>query len=409
MKYQAITIDTQTIFDNEMHLHRGLIAQLAQYKGSSVQVVMSEITLREIARKLADKAKAPIDALRKVIRDGEGNDQITSEQKGILIKLMEEMQSPKDHADQQIKSFMTNTGAIMIAAKTVPMDQLIAAYFGRNPPFSNKAKKDEFPDAIALLALEKWAKESDKCILAVSKDSDWKAFCEETQWIDCVDDLPTAMGVLLKEAKVAAQEAGGQVKSFVQDIISGERKEDDEEIRRALVRATELETPHIEYSSGGIAQAQEEYASVSFVDYQFAIDGVDDLTFTVISLSEEGFVATVPVQLDVTLEVEFSFYVHDSIDDEDIPFGSDTVERTEEVEATLILHFEKYDKGDGKPPSYRINDVEISDFPSSFDIGEVSLELGDEDIDFDPDDWKPEESEDGPQGADAVVEKDMPF
>ena len=320
---------------------------------------------------------------------------------------MDKIALPKDHADQQIKNFMTSTGALMVAARTVSIDELIAAYFDRKTPFSNKGKKDEFPDAIALLVLEQWAEKNEKCVLAVSKDGDWKAFCEKSDWIDCVDDLRTAMGTLLKEAEDAAQEAANDARFLVQGIINGERKEDDWEIRSALTRATELEAPHIEYDSGGIAQAQEEYTSVSFVDYKFAIDAIDELDITVISLTDEGFVATMPVKMDVKLETEFTFFVYDSVDKDDVPFGSDTIEHQETIDATLIVHFEKC--GEGSRARYRIDDVEISDFPSTFNIGEVSLSFGEEDSDFDPDDWKPEEDRDRALAAEIIDDDSIPI
>ncbi|MCR4470036.1 hypothetical protein [Burkholderia sp. SCN-KJ] len=39
------------------------------------------------------------------------------------------------------------------------------------------SRSHEFPDAVALLALEHWAAEHDTAVLVVSTDSDWQRFC----------------------------------------------------------------------------------------------------------------------------------------------------------------------------------------------------------------------------------------
>ena len=55
---------------------------------------------------------------------------------------------------------------------------LFDRYFAAQPPFAESSKKKhEFPDAVALLALEHWAGEHDTAVLVVSTDADWQRFC----------------------------------------------------------------------------------------------------------------------------------------------------------------------------------------------------------------------------------------
>ena len=74
------------------------------------------------------------------------------------------------------------------------MKRLIAMYFEPSPPFEGTGKKkNEFPDAIALITLEDWAREPEKKILAVSKDHGWVSFAEKSEFIDINKELPAAL------------------------------------------------------------------------------------------------------------------------------------------------------------------------------------------------------------------------
>ena len=119
------------------------------------------------------------------------------------------------------------------------------------------------------------------------------------------------------------------------------------------------------------------------------------------------------IELTVRVEAEFTFYVHDSIDDEDLPIGSDTIARDEEVEATILIHFlndEEHLVENSGDPHYVVADVEIVDFPKTIDIGYVSYSLAGDDDDFHPDDWvSTKDDEDDQPPPDPELLKDMPF
>lgn len=67
---------------------------------------------------------------------------------------------------------------VLDVAARVDMRTLFDRYFAAQPPFAESSKKKhEFPDAVALLALEHWAGEHDTAVLVVSTDADWQRFC----------------------------------------------------------------------------------------------------------------------------------------------------------------------------------------------------------------------------------------
>lgn len=77
-------------------------------------------------------------------------------------------------------------------------------YFLHQAPFKETGnKKNEFPDAIALLSLQSWAEENNKKLLAVSSDKDWIDFSIHKDHIDVIDDLAKAMDILNKQTNEA--------------------------------------------------------------------------------------------------------------------------------------------------------------------------------------------------------------
>lgn len=407
MKYQAITIDTQTVYANNRQLDRGNVAQLQQYKDGPIQFVLSEIVLRELIKLFEEKAKASYEALTKAIKDGSVNGQLTVDQMERLELVLDAMASPSDHAKTQLKDFIAKTNAHIVAAESAPMKPLLDAYFGGHPPFSNKGKKKEFPDAISLLAIENWAKSENKKVLAVSNDGDWKSFAEKSEWIDCVDDLATAMNALL-EGVEAIEVEGRRV---LQNLIDSDPPELRNNFVKFLEHATENEYPYLEYSSD--MQASEDYASLTLSDIDFVSENADDMEVTILRITDEGFVMRVPLNLKIDVEAEISFSVHDSIDDDDVSMGSSTVEREVEVEAFALVHCLRHEEQaeDGTTKiAYEIEDVELVDFPSSIDIGHVEHSLADDYPDYDPEEWVPETEKE--QDGTAVKEADeveLPF
>jgi PIN domain len=406
LKYQAITIDTQVVYANKRQLDGGVVAQLEQYKEGPIKFILTEIVLRELISLFEEKAKAPIDALSKTIKDGDLNGQLTVDQKKQLQLVLQAMEAPTDHAQKQLKDFVAKTNAHIVAADTVPMKPILDAYFGNQPPFSNKGKKSEFPDAISLLAIEHWAKSENKKVLAVSKDGDWKTFAKKSEWIDCVDDLAAAMNALLEG--VEAIELEGR------KIVQGMIDDDTPEIRADLVKFLELattdESPHVEIESSQRAEVED--VSLTLKDVEFNEEDGDEIDVTLVRVIENGFVLRVPLRLVISLNAEIQFYSYDSVDKDEFPWGTASVEQEIDTEASALVHFSRHEieTEDGQVRfDYAIDNAELVDFPSWFDIGYVEPSNDEEPDDFDPDDWKPEEREDGPQGADAADEKDMPF
>lgn len=377
MTYDAITIDTQVIYSNDLELNTGLVGQLSQFKGGLVKFVLSEITVPEIHKALTEKAKASHDALNKAIKSGISNGQLTAQQEIELSSVRNSMEKPSDHAKGQLLDFTKQTGAEVVAAETLDIKQVLDRYFRNEAPFCSKGKKNEFPDAIALLTLEKWAVHNQKRILAVSGDGDWQSFAAESDHIDVVDDLGKALSLLNELA-----EATVPLARKVLQLIGADQQGLAQSLRASLERAVESEYPHLEFD--GPLPGEDDGASLSLVDFE--IPGLKDhnTEIDIVRVGTQKFAFRVPVQVVATVHADISFSIHDSIDNDYVPMGSTSVEQEMEFEAFLLIeisHFLNHD-ADESSIIYEIDKVELLGAPNSIDLGYIDYSFAEPDYDF---------------------------
>lgn len=381
MSFDALTIDTQVVYANSLELETGLVGQLDQFKDGLVEFLLTEINLREIHKALTEKAKISNDALSKAIRSGSLNGQFGEDQLDALKGVHEAMQLPNDHAKQQLADFLKNTGAEVVSAEQAQLKPILDKYFKNEPPFASKGKKNEFPDAIALLSLEDWAKKNGKKILAVSNDSDWKTFANQSQYLDVIDDLAKAMGLLNNLA--------AEMIPAAESVLSAIKNEEPETVSRLqinLEHAVESEFPYVDFD--GPMPGENDGSSLTLVSYE--VEGLEDgsTEIDIVRVGTNKFAFRVPVLITAHLYADISFSIRDSIDKDYVPMGSTSIEQETEFDAHMLLRcsFFLEDPDDHNSTVYEIEDVELLGVPDTIDVGYIEYSLADEHYDFDPDD-----------------------
>lgn len=218
----SITIDTSIFDDCGKSLHGGLFGELKQLSEiNTIELVLSDIVLKEIRQHLADVHQKRIDKLHDLVpRAYEYLAHAVDVEE--MQHAIEQLSTPIEIADAEIDQFLIDTAATAVSMREVDISELMHRYFERLPPFDAPDKRSEFPDAIALLSLESWVLDRDRGMLVISKDDDWRRFCEssKTGKLYYLSSLPSALSII----NGSPQERTERTNKIAEFIKSGDFK-----------------------------------------------------------------------------------------------------------------------------------------------------------------------------------------
>jgi hypothetical protein len=364
-QYEAILVDTSIYDGNGLRLEKGLLGKLSQFKRSPIEFLMPDVIRNEIKKHLEERIRHARNALEKALNDAgdhlffEGSELNDAKKKLIEGKEIEGL------SDSRLSQFIDSSGAIVLkTGDFVSVGELLEKYFNCSAPFAETGKKkNEFPDAIVLMAAEAWAKEKNIDVLAVAKDGDWESYCESSNYIDYEVDFSKALVYFNKEnapyalvnsLEVALSE--GKAQSFISNISE-------------LLHATfDGFTPDQEADSDFYWEpdgCHGWFKEFSFIEREFQIIDKDD-NWVVLKAS---------VNIKVGAEGNFSLKFYDSVDKDYMPIGSVTAEAEEEFESPLLITI----SGDfeGSVEDFTIEEVEVVDPIGSIHFGTLEPDFGD--------------------------------
>lgn len=385
MSYDAVTIDTNVFHRGGLHLEEGLLAQFHQFKDGLTQLIISEIVIRELRKHLRQRHKETREKFLSSLKNSHKVQVIASKDLDAMTKAIESSPSSDEVAKKRILDFVHSCGAAVISADTASMKDLIRLYFHPLPPFEpSGGKKDEFPDAIALLSLEAWASKNEKRILAISDDKGWKDYAKTSERIDVQDDLATALEILQKHS----EEAKAAVAGMIERIEAGKAASVSDSISEYM---TDLVSIHDYYAEASSAfNWESDYIEVEFEGYEF-ITTSEGGGLKIVRMSRDAIVAQIDIRVEVRATGEFTFTTHDSIDGDDIPIG--TCLKVVEADYLIAALIEFHGNLGEAPESVIVENVEFERKSITIDFGDIepdydsSDEFGDDFLD------EPEEEE----------------
>lgn len=377
MQYDAVTLDSNIFIQSGSDLEKGMLAQLSQFKEGSAQLILSEIVLREVDKHLKAEIRKAKEALNRAIKDSSRYTLLSAEAGAQIAMIYDATASPEDVAKGRLYAFVDNTGATIIPAEHTEIKELVSLYFAASPPFEESGKKkNEFPDAIALLSLQGWAKSNKKKVLAISNDNGWANFARSSDWIDVEGDLATALQKLQEHADAARTIIG----SLLAILDSGEAPGLLKKMTDAL--ADQISDMGVYGDASSHYRVEVEQIYLTYQDFRF-LHTEDGYDFKIIRMGKDKIVARVSIEVTAKAEAGLTFEAWDSIDKEYIPMGSGSAEREIEFEAAVLLTVEG--RLGSSPPEFTISEVELVDGIESIDFGEVDIDYEDYEQDINDD------------------------
>ncbi|WP_442489126.1 PIN domain-containing protein [Halomonas litopenaei] len=363
-EYNALLIDTSIYVANGLRLEKGLLGKLHQFEKSPIELLIPDVIRNEVLSHLEKKIKVSRNDLEKSLNDAgdylffDGSS--LSDAKKILIDSKE----IDGLAEDRVSQFIDNTGALVLeCGDFVTVTELLSQYFSNTPPFAESGKKkNEFPDAIVLLAVEEWAKREGKSVLAIARDDDWKKYCELSERIDYQEDFSAGLAVFHRATAPYALLA-----NLITSIKDDEASPFLSAISAGLTSALDRFTPDQEADSH--LYWEPEGSTVWFEGYEL----LDD-EFRVIDSDEDWVVLEAFVSIKVGAEGEFSLSMYDSIDKDHVYMGSVSVETTNEFESEILITVTG--DLDGPIDALEVDEVEIASPIGSIDYGTIEPDYG---------------------------------
>lgn len=368
--YAALTIDTCLFDSNGLLLDRGLLRQLHQFQESPVDLVICDIVHSELESHLKQKA---VDAKSKIAAALKAANPHLSIDEASLAKAHELLsnQGEVEISQKRLREFLLTCGAEVVnAADYIGISDVTNLYFAGKPPFEASGdKKSEFPDAIALLTLEAWAKKSGKKILAVSSDRGWKAFAEKSEWIDVSSDLAKSIAAFqLKNAPSLL------AKEFREDLLKEQESKYFDDIAEAL--KSSLDGADIDIEANAAYYYEPDDVHATYKKYTILKDGSGKPRINLVGSKSESITINIACEVVCTVHASFDLQAWDSIDREHLSIGSVSSEIEEKYQTdiliTLIGDLSKGLEG------IEIEEIEVTETLGHADFGSIEPDWGHE-------------------------------
>lgn len=273
----------------------------------------------------------------------------------------------KEKFENEFRQYVAQCGGQVLELADVDPELLFSKYFGGEPPFGATAnKKHEFPDAAALLLLEKHAADSGRKGILASRDGGWKSFAEASAHLYCVSSLDE-LAALFTASGVHAQ--------AVKDKIAAAVHDEDSALRDRLTESLVAHVSNSDWSADELWSASQRIEAEVYGAQLDSYTIAQDL-LNVWQVNEEPttWVVELTASVQVTVDVNVRFYVWDSIDREEVSVGSQGYSFTQQIDVDAFLSCSNV-QVDGDPEQWDI-DIEIGTSKYAVEEGEVELDFG---------------------------------
>lgn len=359
-RIRALSLDTSTIDRKSRRLESGLLLQLGQFRDAESTLVLSDIVEQESIAHLTKDATDARAELGKGLKSVCGSWMVpearTMEIQQELIGAIE----PVEIALRRWQAFSERCGLqIASTSEFCAAGDLKQRYFDVKPPFEDRAdKKKEFPDAMALLSLEGWARKNGTVILTVTSDKGWIAFCDESKYLVAVEDLGGAL------ANFHRHDPGHLLPNIARAIAEGG---DDFGIRKAIIEAVSEAADVITFDvdANSDMDFEEDQVEVEIIGVRIRLEDPDH-DIEAVARDEDYLVIRFIVDVTADVVGHFSFSKWDSVDREDIPFGSGSEVSEEEFPVEVLVTL-----AGNTHSGIKINRVEVLPYKGYAYLGQI--------------------------------------
>ena len=326
LKASNVFLDTVVFIEANFNYKSPRCEALARLAADGrIQVFLTQITLREVKANLKDLVARAVTKPHPILRNS------TSPKVASLFEPLD-VRGVQSELLRQLKQFLKRAKVTVLPLDPDALTPVLNSYFARRPPFGVGKNKAEFPDALALHALEAWCERERKSIAVVTRDEGVRGACLEGKPLHHFEDLAQYLNAVASEDETLS--------AFIREQLPKHDK--------VVFKSAKEAFPNFGCS---LTDQDGDVDEIELVD----IDYVDDIE--IISLSPDGAIVEMPATLTFTAEISYYEPGTGSYDSEDgIVMFQDTVEekvtRTTDRSIGVEITFEGLD-----PDSFEVHGV----------------------------------------------------
>lgn len=368
LDFGAISIDNETLKSHGYKFDEGLLKEMCQFKTSPVKVIQSDIVHNEAVKHIGEEITRAKNEIKKALRSAKCQLKIKTKQLDDATNLLSIDGDPLKIADQRIREYYNQIGAELIESnKYLDVDKLMEMYFKTKAPFELKTdKKNEFPDAIALLSLENWAEKHDVNVIAVTKDKGWENYSKNSHRITVISDLAKALEEFQPIHKI----------SKIIEIVNHIRANEEylEEIGRYIEDSIDGQYLDVDADSDFYYEYDDVFAT--YLAHQLETDESNLIAIHITHIEEESISLQISATVTCEIHASFDFSVRDSIDRDYFHIGSSnrTIEESYKTDILLELNGD-FSQG---IEDIEIKNVEVLDTIHHADFGYIEPDYDDD-------------------------------
>ncbi len=368
----ALTLDSDRIIGTgrRVNLNQPNLRVLARFRNKSITFILSSTIWKEILKHLKDDYENDFRVARKSIKEALRSFGTAQSTLDSLLDQITGGSNPPDAATKRWDRFIQDTNCkVLEDVNYIDMASIMDDYFAINPPFENKKdKKCEFPDAIALNAIEAWAMKRGLGILVVSGDKGWKNFCENSDILFYLERLDQALA-LINKAPIELMKA---IHVWLEDESTGR----NELFEFLINNVNEVDFQAWGFASFGQMESHAfmgELENIVSLDGIYIIENIEDKIHKCVKVT-----ISLDLILKVLVPIHLSFHVWDSIDRDSVDMGVREIEHEQQLNTTATVVLDICNFGS--------EDEMINLVKSELDINSYDIDLGEVGV-FTPEDY----------------------
>jgi hypothetical protein len=201
LKTRHVFLDTQVFKSANFNYQSTRFQELISLaRAGRIFVYLTEITIREIQSNVSEDMQSASRKLKNIQSEKE-----LRILKNLNERFIEILFSPFDSEAAmaalftQFTRFQKDVQVSLIPIQDTSVSEVFDKYFARLPPFGEGKKKEEFPDAFVVNALQKWCARNNRKIYVISGDEDMKSACRTDERLLSLNKLEELLDLVSKD------------------------------------------------------------------------------------------------------------------------------------------------------------------------------------------------------------------